>query len=125
MIATTQAKGYKGALMGFDQCQSNTINAMQATMASEEERLGVDFGQLWEKRQKADVVRAVEAAEKPSEAATGLSDAGFATKCFFAPLIYVYIYVFTQKAWCLAAVDGQASSDTAATCSSSGVLYMT
>ena len=54
----------------------------QATSMSEEERLGIDFGQLWVQRQKADVKKAVAAAEKPAEHAEPVRfDANYATTC--------------------------------------------
>ena len=50
-------------------------------MASEEERLGVDFGALWEKQQKDEVQRAVTEAEKGSDAEELAFDKSFATGC--------------------------------------------
>ena len=55
---------------------------MQATTTAEEERLGVNFGDLWEERQKGGALAAVEAAEAPAEGAQQIHfDSTYATKC--------------------------------------------
>ena len=51
-------------------------------MQSEEERLGVDFGDLWRERQMSSVVKSVEQAEQPNENVKELTvDNSFATGC--------------------------------------------
>ena len=55
---------------------------MQASTTSEEERLGLDFGQLWQDRQKADTLALVERESVPKEGAAPIKfDSEFAQGC--------------------------------------------
>ena len=61
---------------------------LEATTTSEEERLGVDFGELWARRQREAAVKAVEAAETPAEGAKEIDFGNnFAARCAFLPCV--------------------------------------
>ena len=56
--------------------------SLQASTTSEEERLGLDFGQLWQDRQKADTLALVERESVPKEGAAPIKfDSEFAQGC--------------------------------------------